>query len=101
MRNSRSEVLSAAIFDELASEDFDVRFAACVAVEATVWGQGLRSCRTPVERAAWQAHYAAHLARQHTIWRYSAAEPRAAMSPDVALLGVHPCTAKRPPAAHC
>jgi hypothetical protein len=64
------------VLDEIVCDNFDRRFAACKAVEATVWGRGLQMCTTPVERAAWQTQYRAHLERLCIIWAYGDAEAR-------------------------
>jgi len=51
----------ASMLREIVIPHFDQRFDACVAVCATIWGYGLRMCRTPLERKAWMAAYFEHL----------------------------------------
>lgn len=59
------------ILDEIVCDDFQQRWCACRAVEATIWATGLNACQTPVERATWQAQYASHLWQLYQTWHYA------------------------------
>jgi hypothetical protein len=58
------------ILDEIVCISFQQRFAACKAVERTIWDHGMQMCTTPAERAAWQAQYRSHLEQLCTAWGY-------------------------------
>lgn len=72
---SRPTPLPATVLDEIVCDHFHRRFAACRAVERTIWGLGLQMCSTPVERAAWQAQYRSHLEKLCIVWAYGGLEP--------------------------
>lgn len=57
----RAPAVPVSVLAEVASPHFGQRFDACVAVSATVWGHGLRSCRTPAEVREWMDSYLEHL----------------------------------------
>lgn len=59
----RPKMPSATILDEIVCDDPWRRFRACEAVCATIWGAGLNSCASAVERRRWQLSYAEHIAR--------------------------------------
>jgi hypothetical protein len=66
----RPAMPAASILDEIVCDNFKQRFAACKAVERTIWDHGMQACRDSVERAAWQTQYRAHLEQLCTAWSY-------------------------------
>ena len=56
---------------EIDATEIDRRFAACQALESSIWAYGISGCNSAYERQQWQIRYAEHLEKMSRAWQYT------------------------------